>query len=34
VFIVRDIRTEVLLDCFVDGDPMVDTTTEMTTGGT
>jgi G3E family GTPase len=33
VFIVRDIATEVLLDRFVAGDPVVDTTTEMPTGG-
>ena len=34
VFIVRDIATELLLDRFIAGDPVVDETTEMTTGGT
>jgi G3E family GTPase len=33
VFIVRDIATDTLLDRFVAGDPVVDETTEMTTGG-
>jgi G3E family GTPase len=34
VFIVRDIATEILLDRFVAGDPVVDEATETTTGGT
>jgi G3E family GTPase len=33
VFIVRDIATEVLLDRFAAGDPVLAETTEMTTGG-
>lgn len=32
VFIVRDIPNELLLDRFTAGDPLVDTTTEITTG--
>ncbi len=32
VFIVRDIATDILLDRFVAGDPVVDTTTQITTG--
>jgi G3E family GTPase len=33
VFIVRDIATEILLDQFAVGDPMLAETAEMTTGG-
>ena len=34
VFIVRDIATELLLDRFIAGDPVVDETTSIRTGGT